>query len=35
MYKKAGLDYLSIVNKVEDVLKSNIVLAQNKNKNLN
>jgi 1-deoxy-D-xylulose-5-phosphate synthase len=34
MYKKAGLDNLSIVNKVEDVLKSNIVLAQNKNKNL-
>ena len=25
----------SIVNKVEDILKSNIVLAQNKNKNLN
>jgi 1-deoxy-D-xylulose-5-phosphate synthase len=35
MYKKAGLDSLSIVNKVEDVLKSNIVLAQNKSKNLN
>jgi 1-deoxy-D-xylulose-5-phosphate synthase len=35
MYKKAGLDSLSIVSKVEDVLKSNIVLAQNKNKNLN
>jgi 1-deoxy-D-xylulose-5-phosphate synthase len=35
MYKKAGLDYLSIINKVEDVLKSNIVLAQNKNKNSN
>jgi len=34
MYKKAGLDNLSIVNKVEDVLKSNIVLAQNKNKSL-
>ena len=34
MYKKAGLDSLSIVNKVEDTLKSNIVLAQNKNKNL-
>ena len=32
MYKKAGLDNVSIVNKVEDVLKSNIVLAQNKNK---
>ena len=35
MYKKAGLDSLSIINKVEDVLKSNIVLAQNRNKNLN
>ena len=35
MYKKAGLDNLSIVNKVEDILKSNIVLAQNKTKNLN
>ena len=34
MYKKAGLDNLSIANKVEDVLKSNIVLAQNKNKSL-
>ena len=35
MYKTAGLDYFSIVNKIEDVLKSNIVLAQSKNKNLN
>ena len=35
MYKKAELDNLSIVNKVEDILKSNIVLAQNKTKNLN
>ncbi|MDA9092158.1 1-deoxy-D-xylulose-5-phosphate synthase [Pelagibacteraceae bacterium] len=35
MYKKAGLDNLSIINKVENVLKSNIVLAQNKSKNLN
>ena len=35
MYKKAGLDCLSIVNKIEDVLKSNIILAKNKNKNLN
>jgi 1-deoxy-D-xylulose-5-phosphate synthase len=34
MYKKAGLDSSSIVNKVEDILKSNIVLAQNKSKNL-
>ena len=35
MYKKAGLDSTSIVNKIENVLQSNIVLAQNKNKNLN
>ena len=35
MYKKAGLDSLSIVSKIEDVLKSNIILAKNKNKNLN
>jgi 1-deoxy-D-xylulose-5-phosphate synthase len=35
MYKKAGLDSLSIVNKIENVLKSNIILAKNKNKNLN
>ena len=35
MYKKAELDNLSIVNKVEDILKSNIVLAQNKTKNSN
>ncbi len=35
MYKKAGLDSLSIVNKIENVLKSNIVLAKNKNKNKN
>jgi 1-deoxy-D-xylulose-5-phosphate synthase len=35
MYKKAGLDSLSIVNKIEDILKSNIILAKNKNKNLN
>jgi len=32
MYKKAGLDYDSIVEKIENVLKSNIVLAKNKNK---
>ena len=32
MYEKAGLDYLSIANKVEDTLKSNIILAKNKNK---
>ena len=35
MYKKAGLDSLSIVSKIENVLKSNIILAKNKNKNLN
>ena len=35
MYKKAGLDSASIVNKIEDVLKSNIILAKNRNKNLN
>jgi len=32
MYKKAGLDCDSIVEKIENVLKSNIVLAKNKNK---
>ena len=32
MYKKAGLDHDSIVEKIENVLKSNIVLAKNKNK---
>jgi len=32
MYKKAGLDCNSIVEKIENVLKSNIVLAKNKNK---
>ena len=31
MYKKAGLDTLSIVEKVEDLLKSNVIIA-NKNK---
>ena len=35
MYKKAGLDSLSIVSKIENVLKSNIILAKNKNLNLN
>jgi len=35
MYKKAGLDSSSIVNKIEDLLKSNIIVAKNKNKNLN
>ena len=32
MYEKAGLDSLSIVNKVEQTLNSNIILAKNKNK---
>ncbi len=32
MYEKAGLDYLSIANKVEETLNSNIILAKNKNK---
>ena len=33
MYEKAGLDALSIVNKVNSAMNSNIVIAQNKNKN--
>ena len=32
MYKKAGLDCDSIAEKIESVLKSNIVLAKNRNK---
>ena len=32
MYEEAGLDYLSIANKVEETLNSNIILAKNKNK---
>ncbi len=32
MYKVAGLDNLSIVDKVEETLNSNIILAKNKNK---
>ena len=31
MYKTAGLDYESIVQKVENVLNSNVVIAKNKN----
>ena len=31
MYKTAGLDSESIVQKIEDVLNSNVVLAKNKN----
>ena len=33
MYKKAGLDCGSIVEKAEDVLRSNVVIAKNKSKN--
>ena len=32
MYEAAGLDNISILNKVEETLNSNIVLAKNKNK---
>ncbi len=32
MYQLAGLDNLSIVNKVEETLNSNIIVAKNKNK---
>jgi 1-deoxy-D-xylulose-5-phosphate synthase len=32
MYEVAGLDYISIANKVEETLNSNIILAKNKNK---
>ena len=32
MYETAGLDSVSIVNKVEETLNSNIILAKNKNK---
>ncbi len=32
MYESAGLDSLSIANKVEETLNSNIILAKNKNK---
>ncbi len=35
MYKKAGLDSQSIVNKIEETLSSNIIFARSKNKNLN
>ena len=33
MYKSAGLDYLSIINKIENALNSNVIFAQNKKKN--
>ncbi len=32
MYEKAGLDSLSIANKIEETLNSNIILAKNRNK---
>ena len=32
MYEKAGLDSLSIANKIQETLNSNILLAKNKNK---
>jgi len=35
MYRKAGLNCDSIVEKIENILKSNIVLAKNRNKNSN
>jgi len=34
MYKKAGLDYNSIVEKAENALSSNVVIAKNKSKNI-
>ena len=35
MYEKAGLDSLSIANKVEETLNSNIILAKNRSKIIN
>ena len=35
MYEKAGLDGLSIANKIQETLNSNIVLAKNKSKTSN
>tara|TARA_B100000963_G_scaffold340782_1_gene339771 strand:+ start:2823 stop:4742 length:1920 start_codon:yes stop_codon:yes gene_type:complete len=35
MYEKAGLDYLSISNKIEETLNSNIILAKNRSKKIN
>ena len=32
MYQIAGLDYTRIINKVEETLNSNVILAKNKNK---
>jgi 1-deoxy-D-xylulose-5-phosphate synthase len=35
MYEKAGLDSLSIANKIEETLNSNIILAKNRSKIIN
>ena len=35
MYEKAGLDSLSIANKIEETLNSNIILAKNRTKIIN
>jgi 1-deoxy-D-xylulose-5-phosphate synthase len=35
MYEKAGLESLSIVNKIEETLNSNIILAKNRTKAIN
>jgi 1-deoxy-D-xylulose-5-phosphate synthase len=35
MYERAGLDSQSIVNKIQETLKSNIILAKSKSKKLN
>ena len=35
MYKKAGLDSLSIIRKIEDLLKSNVVLVKKNTQNKN
>ncbi len=35
MYEMAGLDELSIANKIEETLSSNIILAKSRNKNIN
>ena len=35
MYEKAGLDSLSIANKIEETLNSNIILAKNRTKAIN
>ena len=35
MYERAGLDSVSIFNKIQETLNSNIILAKNKNKILN